>query len=184
MATKTRDIEAIAPALPDADALYLQFMRYYAREAWLLDERKFHDWLDLFSDDIHYYMPRRKNVRFKELHREFQAEDDLAAIFEEDKILLRIRVERFDTGTAWAEDPPSRTRHLITNLEVEPLENGEVQAKTAFLIYRSHLETEVSLYAGGRTDTLRNIDGQWKIAKRVIYLDANVILAKNLSVFF
>ena len=59
-----------------------------------------------------------------------------------------------------------------------------MQAKTAFLIYRSHLETEVSLYGGGRMDTLRLVDGLWKITKRVIHLDANVILAKNLSVFF
>jgi 3-phenylpropionate/cinnamic acid dioxygenase small subunit len=35
---------------------------------------------------------------------------------------------------AWAEDPPSRTRHLIGNLEAAPLENGEVEAKTAFLV--------------------------------------------------
>ena len=39
---------------------------------------------------------------------------------------------------AWAEDPPSRTRHLIGNLEVAALENGEVQAKTALLVYRSN----------------------------------------------
>lgn len=183
MATTTASSRAPGAATQQDDQLYLQFMRYYAREAWLLDERKFHDWLTLFTDDILYYMPRRKNVRFKELPRELSGPEDVA-IFEEDKDLLRIRVERFDTGTAWAEDPPSRTRHLITNLEVEPLDNGEIRAKTAFLVYRSHLETEQAIYAGGREDTLRMVNGQWKIAKRVIVLDANVILAKNLSVFF
>lgn len=182
MATTTK-IAIPEQAGLDEDRLYLQLMRYYTREAWLLDERRFHEWLELFTDDILYYMPRRKNVRFKDLDKEFSGRDDLA-VFEEDWTLLRIRVERLDTGTAWAEDPPSRTRHLITNLEVEPLPNGEVQAKTAFLLYRSHLETEQSLYAGGRTDTLRWVDGGWKIAERIIALDANVILAKNLSVFF
>jgi hypothetical protein len=50
-------------------------------------------------------------------------------------------VARLDTRMASAEDPPSRTRRLIGNLEVAPLENGELQAKTAFLVHRSHLET-------------------------------------------
>ncbi len=84
---------------------------------------------------------------------------------------------------AWAEDPPSRTRHLVGNLVVEPLDNGEVQARTAFLVYRSHLETDHQLLAGSREDVLRQVDGAWKIAKRTIVLDANVLPDKNLSIF-
>jgi 3-phenylpropionate/cinnamic acid dioxygenase small subunit len=67
---------------------------------------------------------------------------------------------------------------------VEPLPNGEVKAKTAFILYRSHHETDEHIFAGSREDVLRQVEGQWKIARRVIVLDANVILAKNLSVFF
>jgi biphenyl 2,3-dioxygenase beta subunit len=66
---------------------------------------------------------------------------------------------------------------------VEPLSGGEVKAKTAFLVYRSHLETDHQLLAGSREDLLRKVDGAWKIAKRTILLDANVLLDKNLSVF-
>ena len=58
---------------------------------------------------------------------------------------------------AWAEDPPSRTRHLIGNLVVESRDSGDVQAKTAFLVYRSHLETDQQLFAGSREDVLRRI---------------------------
>ena len=85
---------------------------------------------------------------------------------------------------AWAEDPPSRTRHIIANLVVEPLENGEVKTRTAFLLYKSHLETDQDLYAGMREDLLRQVDGAWKVCKRTIVLDANVLLTKNVSVFF
>lgn len=67
---------------------------------------------------------------------------------------------------------------------MEPLPNSEVKAKTAFIVYRSHHETEENLFAGSREDMLRQVNGQWKIAQRVIVLDANVILAKNLSIFF
>ena len=84
---------------------------------------------------------------------------------------------------AWAEDPPSRTRHLIGNLEAALLENGEASARTAFLVYRSHLETDHQLLSGCREDVLRQVDDKWKVARRTIVLDANVLLDKNLSVF-
>ncbi len=57
-----------------------------------------------------------------------------------------------------------------------------MQARTAFLVYRSHLETDHQLLSGYREDVLRKVEGAWKVAKRTIVLDANVLLDKNLSV--
>src|SRR4249920_1579726 len=169
-------------AVTPQQALWLELMQFYIREAWRLDERQFTAWLDLFTEDVLYFMPRRKNVPRRESHREVTPLGDLALI-EDDKRYLEMRVARLDTGMAWAEDPPSRTRHLIGNLVVEPLPSGEVQAKTAFLVYRSHLETDQQLLAGSREDVLRRVEGAWKVAKRTIVLDANVLLDKNLSIF-
>src|SRR5262249_24702310 len=146
------------------------------------DERKLTEWLDLFTDDVLYFMPRRKNVLCRDAHREVTPLGDLALI-EDDRTYLQMRVARLDSGMAWAEEPPSWTRHLIGNLVAQPLDNGEVVAKTAFLVYRSHLETDHQLLAGSREDVLRRTDGGWKVAKRTILLDANVLLDKNLSVF-
>jgi len=178
-----------APQIPEADgdpaaarALWFELMQFYIREAWLLDERRFKEWLDLFTDDVLYFMPRRKNVLRREAQREVTALGDLA-ILEEDKRYLEMRVARLETGMAWAEDPPSRTRHLIGNLEATPRGDGEVVARTAFLVYRSHLETDAQLLSGCREDLLRPSGGAWKIARRTILLDANVLLDKNLSVF-
>jgi 3-phenylpropionate/cinnamic acid dioxygenase small subunit len=169
-------------SLTAEQVLWFELMQFYIREAWLLDERKFKEWLGLFTDDVLYFIPRRKNVLRREAHRELTSLGDLA-ILEEDKRYLEMRVARLDTGMAWAEDPPSRTRHLIGNLEAMPLANGEVQARTAFLVYRSHLETDHQLLSGCREDLLRKVDGVWKVARRTIVLDANVLLDKNLSVF-
>lgn len=163
--------------------LWHELMQFYINEAWLLDERRFREWLELFTEDVFYFMPRRLNVHRTETDRELTAVGDLA-IFEDDKTYLRMRVERLETGMAWGEDPPSRTRHLVGNLVVEPLPGGEVKAKTAFILYRSHHETEENVFAGYRDDVLRLAGGEWRIARRTIVLDANVILAKNLSVFF
>src|SRR3984885_4705633 len=178
MTTKPAD----SVTLTAQQALWLELMPFYIREAWLLDERRFKEWLALFTDDVLYFMPRRKNVPRREADRELTKLGDLA-IFEEDKRYLEMRVARLDTGMAWAEDPPSRTRHMIGNLEAEALENGEVGARTAFLVYRSHLETDHQLLSGYREDVLRRVDGGWKVARRMIVLDANVLLDKNLSVF-
>src|SRR5438128_12551279 len=168
--------------------------QFLYQEARLLDQRRFRDWLQLFTDDIHYWMSSRSNRYPRSskalaiLDQERYVEEDPAGadelgLFDEDIKTLTARVARLDTGMAWAEDPPSRTRHLITNLEAVPLENGEVEAKTAFLVYRSHLETDHQLLSGCREDLLRKVNDAWKVRRRTIVLDANVLLDKNLSVF-
>lgn len=86
---------------------------------------------------------------------------------------------------AWAEDPPSRTRHLITNIEVEPGDSAsELKVYSNFMVYRNRGETEQEFFVGARQDVLRHIDGTWKIARRRVILDQNVLLAKNVSIFF
>ena len=62
------------------------------------------------------------------------------------------------------------------------LQNGEVQAKTAFLVHRSHLETDHQLLSG-REDVLRKGNGALEVARNTTVLDASVLLDKNLSVF-
>ncbi|MBQ11993.1 MAG: hypothetical protein CMJ45_10635 [Planctomyces sp.] len=104
---------------------------------------------------------------------------------DEDKGSLQRRVDRLDTGMAWAEDPPSRTRHFISNVEVEPGEReSEVKVYSNFIMYRTRGETEEDFYVGSREDLLRNVDGAWKLASRKIVFDQNVLSAKNLSNFF
>src|SRR5262249_57391922 len=116
-------------------ALWWEWVKFYSRGAGWRDDRQSGAWLALSREDVLYFMPRRKNVPRRESHREVTPLGDLA-VFEDDKRYLQMRVARLDTGMAWAEEPPSRTRHLIGNLVVEPLDNGEVQASAAFLVYR------------------------------------------------
>jgi 3-phenylpropionate/cinnamic acid dioxygenase small subunit len=170
--------------------------QFLFREARLLDERRFHEWLELLTDDVRYWMAGRTN-RYPRISKaiaildpERYVEDDMTredelAIFDEDRRSLGARVARLDTGMAWAEDPPSRTRHLITNIEVEAGEaTQEIKAYSNFVVYRSRAETEQDFYVGARRDVLRRVAGAWRIAGRKIVLDQNVLLAKNVSIFF
>ena len=90
-----------------------------------------------------------------------------------------------DTGMAWAEDPPSRTRHIISNIEVEPGgTSSELNVLSNFLTYRNRAETEQDFYVGARRDVLRRVDDALRIARRRIILDQSVILTKNVAIFF
>jgi Ring hydroxylating beta subunit len=75
-----------------------------------------------------------------------------------------MRVARLDTRMAWAEDPPSRTGHVVGNLKAVLLENGKVETKTAFLVYRSHRETGSSaplrLPRGRAAQDERRVEGE------------------------
>jgi 3-phenylpropionate/cinnamic acid dioxygenase small subunit len=104
---------------------------------------------------------------------------------DETKETLGQRIARLETGMAWAEDPPSRTRHLLSNIEVAPGDlASELKVSANFLVYRSRAETEQDFYVGARQDVLRYVDGAWKIARRTIILDQTVLLAKHISIFF
>ncbi|MDY6808519.1 MAG: 3-phenylpropionate/cinnamic acid dioxygenase subunit beta [Actinomycetota bacterium] len=156
-------------------------------EAELIDEWQWRTWFDLFTDDAHYRMPIRRN-RLRRQRKTDEA-DDLngleVAHFDDDKASLEMRIEQLESGMHWAEDPPSRSRHLVTNVRVQRADaEGEYFVRSNFFIYRNRLEAEVDLWAGERRDVLRLVDGSFRIADRIILLDQNLILAKNLSVFF
>lgn len=153
-------------------------------EARLLDDRHFHEWLELFTEDTNYWMPTRSNRRANDIQNELSGPNELA-YFNDDLEMLRARVGRLDSGMAWAEDPPSRTQHMVTNVQVEEAEEpGELRVISLFLVYRGRLEHEIDMFCGTRYDTLRRVDDGLKIARRKIVLAQNVIMAKNISVFF
>jgi 3-phenylpropionate/cinnamic acid dioxygenase small subunit len=169
--------------------------QFLYREARLLDERRFHEWLQLFTDDVRYWMVTRSNLYPRsskaiailnpDRNVDETAEEDGLAILDETKKTLEGRVARLETGMAWAEDPPSRTRHLIANIEVPPGHAASaLEVFSSFIVYRNRSETEQDFYVGTRRDVLRRIDGTLRIGGRKITLDQNVLVAKNISIFF
>jgi 3-phenylpropionate/cinnamic acid dioxygenase small subunit len=178
------------------DDVNRQVEQFLYRESRLLDERRFREWLELFTDDIHYFMAGRNNhypkssKGFKLMDPDRYNDSDLPredelALLDETSATLHGRVARLETGMAWSEDPPSRTRHLVTNIEVEPGDTeAQLKVYSNFMVYRNRAETEQEFYVGARRDVLRRVDGTWKIARRFVILDQNVLLAKNVSIFF
>jgi len=153
-------------------------------EAELLDDRKLREWLDLLTDDVRYWMP----IRYNPLDRPDEVSEELAKpgegyYFNDDKKSLRIRVERVYSKNAWAEMPPSRTRHLISNVRIKNDTGSEIEVDSNFLVYRTRMENDQDMFVGERQDVLRRVDSGFEIAKRTIILDQSVLTAKNISVF-
>jgi 3-phenylpropionate/cinnamic acid dioxygenase small subunit len=163
--------------------------QFLYHEAELLDDRRYEEWLALFAEDAQYFMPMRRNVPHDEPEREFTRAGLDVNWFDEGKDTLTRRVKQILTGIHWAEEPPSRICHLISNVQVVTstpavAAPAEVTVKSRFLVYRNRVETETDFLVGKREDLLRRVSGGWQIARRKIVLDQNVLLAKNLTVFF
>ncbi len=162
--------------------------------AWLLDERCFDEWLALFTEDARYSMPIRRAVAKGVVNASTSVEEELGqegdlCWFEDTKITLLARVMRLEGGVAWAEDPPSRTRRIITNIRVAPgkglgLREGEYAVRSYFLLHRTRHQNQRETFVGYRSDVLRRVDGTLRIASREIVLDETVLMSPNLSVFF
>ena len=78
---------------------------------------------------------------------------------------------------------------MVSNVQLlgaEPSvqEPAHVTVKSRFLIYRNRVETETDILVGKREDVLRRVAGGWRISRRKIVLDQNVLLTKNLTFFF
>ncbi|MGQ0620608.1 MAG: aromatic-ring-hydroxylating dioxygenase subunit beta [Panacagrimonas sp.] len=166
--------------------LQLSVERFLYEEASLLDRREYRSWLALFTEDLRYRMPARTNHHERAVGAE-PAAGDVATFFDETRLTLAQRIKRLESGKAWAEMPPSRTRHCVSNVYLKPADvTGEWIVECCFLLYRSRLERQVDLFVGQRIDRLRPDAGptRWKIADRLILLDQATLLANNLSIFF
>lgn len=176
-----------APITPELQQEVEQFLY---REAALLDNREFEDWYDLLTDDIHYYMPTHMPTRYARTRRETAKElsqPDEAALFDEDKASMGLRIRRLATGLTWAEELPSRTHRMVSNVQIYTTDSADqYEVECCCMLYRNRLERQTDIYAGARRDLLRRSDNtqRWVIARRVIVLNQGMLLANNMSVFF
>jgi 3-phenylpropionate/cinnamic acid dioxygenase small subunit len=170
---------------------YLDLIRevedLFYTEADLLDGRHYEEWLTLFTQDVRYWMPLRKNVSLRDQSQDSSGSDEIGW-FDDDKATLEKRVKQLMTGIHWAEEPISRVAHVISNVRLmerrDTLDDGETMpVSSRFFVYRNRLETETDFLVGRREDLLRRENGNLKVASRTIFIEQSVLLAKNLTIF-
>jgi ethylbenzene dioxygenase subunit beta len=166
--------------VPTGSAEYSELVQWLYDEAYLLDSGDFEQWFSLMTEDISYEMPARINL----MPKEGSGFAEHSGLFSENHSSLMARVKRLQTEQAWAEQPRSRTRHLITNVVVGRMASGEFEVRSAFLITRARADRVSDSFTGERQDVLRRDGPSWKLARRLILLDQTVIKSHNLSFFF
>jgi ethylbenzene dioxygenase beta subunit len=165
------------------DAVARRLERQLYREARLLDEEAWDEWLALMCEDIHYWMPAVENRRRADKLGAW--EPGRGAYFDDNLRDLTIRVSRFKQPSAWAEDPPTRHVHVVSNVEVYHTGRpDEYRVHSTFVNYRSRGEADNDLLLGRRDDLWRDIAGEWRLARRKVLITQSLLLAKNLNTFF
>ncbi len=172
-----------AMGISEKAALQYEVEQFLYAEAALLDDRKFHDWLALVADDMHYWMPIRRTVDRDNLDLEFTKLGG-AAYFDDDKNDLSMRIAKLEVGSAWSENPASRTRHFVSNVRIVEIEGDEIAVELAFHLYRSRLNGKIDNWIGKRQDRLRRVGVGFQICRRHIFLDHTIIRSTNLSNLF
>lgn len=153
--------------MAEADAAELLY-----REAALLDERDFAGWLELFAQDGRYWIP--SNADDVDPSRQ-------VSIVYDGRDGLRERVWRLDSGLAYAQEPHSRTSHLVGNVMARADGDGEIDVTSAFVVTEFRRERQLT-HAGRYRHRLRRTDGGLAIVLKKVELINNDGHLGNLSV--
>ena len=160
-------------------ALQHRIEQFLYREVRLLSERRYEEWLDLFTEDTRYWMPARETIAGQS---DGVASEYEMAFFDDDKVFLAARIKRLRSSLAHAEQPPSRLRYFVTNVEIEPIDDDTIYVRCNLLVYQSRLERTEATYVARREDQLCRCDESWQIKARKIILDQTLV-PRTLSIF-
>jgi 3-phenylpropionate/cinnamic acid dioxygenase small subunit len=168
------------PAAGGADLATLhEIAAFLYHEAELLDAGQLGEWLTLLTPEAVYRMP----VRVTGTHDASEF-DGAAMHFDETRATLEMRVRRVTTGMAWAEQPPSRTRHFVSNIRIKAEDERGVAVNSNLLLFRNRGDSaEHDLISAERRDRLVRNAGGWLLADRLILVDQATLGTLNLAVF-
>lgn len=163
----------------DEVALHHSVSQFLYSEAKLLDEHGFTEWLDLWTDDSSYVIPATWNSSQDGLR---EAGPNEIHHLRTGKDMLRLRVAKLESRSAWAEEPPSRTVRSVSNIETRH-ENDAVHVRSNVVLHRVRYTDDVEVHVASRADRLVPVDRAWQIAERRVHLAHGVLRAENLEFF-
>ncbi len=169
--------------VPIGTPVYHQIVNFLYREARMLDELRLRDWGATLAEDLVYTAPIRQT---RPISQSAASVVRTVKHFDDDYRSVMGRILRLtSTRSAWAEDPPSRTRRLVTNVLVDEGDQpGEYWVTSYLLITRSRFDfDQFDLISAERRDVLRRVGDSFQLARREILLDQAVLGTPNLAIF-
>ena len=108
-------------------------VRFVKHEARLIDEKRYDEWYELFTDDAHYWVPAVHGQTDPLLQN---------SLAYEDKLLLKLRIERLKSPLAYSQRPASRCLHVLQESDIEKAdhERGEYLIRTPFIYTETRVD--------------------------------------------
>ena len=159
---------------------YLKILQFYYKEALFQDNRRYKEWLELLDENITYRMA----VRFTREKGSGSAVLKDTGYFNADRRTLELRVKREETGYAWAENPPTRTRHFVSNVVIEDSKSNRHVISNYVVLYLNRGDNpayEVLTYE--RRDVLKSMNNSLRLLSRLIIPDQTVLNHQGISFF-
>jgi 3-phenylpropionate/cinnamic acid dioxygenase small subunit len=149
-------------AVSDSAIDRARFEEFLIAEARLLDERRFREWMELFTEDGTYWVPAVPGQT---------SPFDQASLFFDDRDLMRTRVERLEHSRIHVQTPPSRTAHLVGNVLIEQADEAKgeyVVGSTVIMVeYRDDAQR---IFAGRQHHRLRRDGSGFRIVQKRVAL--------------
>lgn len=167
--------------VPLGSEVYNRLLETLYEEAAALDERRFDDWVAMLNPDLIYTAPIRLTRTGPNRDRDVMR---TMMHFDDNYASLLMRTGRL-SKSAWAEDPPSRTRRFVTNVRIAECDAaGDYEVVSYLYIERSrgsdHLNETVT---AERRDIWRAGDTGYTLARREIIVDQSVLGMSNFAIF-
>lgn len=161
------------------DAITFSVEEFFYREARVLDDARYDEWLTMLTDDVRYIA---RQVEFS--HRADQSLDSIGMhLFDEDRRSLVERIEWLRSGLNYSENPPTLKTRLVGNVRVVGEDSESVQVESTFLLHQSRWDGSSVMFTGRREDELVESGESWLLRRREVRLGVTV-LPKSLTVFF
>ena len=163
---------------------HFEISKILYKEARLLDDGLFEEWLEWLSPSIRYWMPLRYVRRAPEREQEFTAMGEELAYLDEDLESMTMRVKKIRHRMSWSDNPMSRTVHSISNIEVLDYSDLACSVRSITTVRRSRFAHYEDGWIAHREDKLEKEHDGWKLLERKIYYPCAVLESSNLSIFF
>ena len=145
--------------------------QFLYHEAQLMDEHRFDEWLALWTQPALYWVPSNRD--------EIDPKREVSLIYD-DWVRIQLRIARLKSGFAHAQEPRSRMRRLISNIEIEEAAHNETIAQSNFILAELRRGKQ-DMFAGRTTHLLRPYNGAFKIVSKKVLLINNDEAIDNLT---
>jgi 3-phenylpropionate/cinnamic acid dioxygenase small subunit len=143
---------------------YRAVERFLYREARLMDENAYAEWLALWADDVLYWIPSGGD--------QIDPMRQISTIYD-DRQRLEARVKRLLSGNAHAQAPPSRLRRVVSNIEIEGADDGAIVTRSNFVLGEVRRGKQ-DVFIGRSTHHLRPAGDDFKIFfKKVVLVNGD-----------